>query len=159
MQTTTTNTAAASTETAPAKTKEQIAREVAKNLAAAIMDGASAESLAALDVSWHADVKNAVEALDDFYVREANQEAHLLCDVLLLNTQSGVVWVSRLSSNEQLAGETNGTIARLAERAGELPILRMYGRGADMFLRYVFVPEYRNARGSRTAERLAPGAC
>lgn len=122
MQTITTTTA--DIETA---TTEQIADEVAKNLAAAIMRGASAESLRDLDESWHEDVKNAVEALDDFYDREANPEAHLLCDVLLLNKQSGAVWVSRLSGNEQFEGETNGTLARLAERDGEAPTLRMYG--------------------------------
>jgi hypothetical protein len=120
MQTTTT----ADIETA---TTEQIADEVAKNLAAAIMRGASAESLADLDESWHGDVKDAVEALDDFYEREANPEPHLLQDVLMLNKQSGAVWVSRMSSNEQFAGETNGTLVRLAERDGEASTLRMYG--------------------------------
>lgn len=115
-------------------TQTQIAAEVARSLSAAITAGATAESLAAVDESWHADVEDAVDALNDFYDRETNGQPHLLRDVLFLNTDTGAVWVRRLSGNEQFADETNtnGPIARLAERDGELPWLRMYGPGADL---------------------------
>ena len=105
---------------------------ISQQIARAITEGATAQSLECLHESWHADIKEAVRNIDTLFSRVRSRFDGMYWHVLMLNNRDGEVFIQHLGSYESTAGEFNGTHERLAEYDADLKRFLIRGERASL---------------------------